>query len=98
VLAVILALTSFVSAGYYLSVVGAMFLRPRPDQAPTVRVPALAGGVVLVCAATLLALGLYPSPLITLARRATVATEQGASAKGAPSVPPAAGWRAAAAR
>jgi NADH-quinone oxidoreductase subunit N len=98
VLAVILALTSFVSAGYYLSVVGTMFLRPRPDQAPIIRVPALASGVVLACAVTLLGLGLYPSPLITLARRATIMTEQGASAKAAPSVPPAAGWRAAAAR
>lgn len=86
VLAVVLALTSFVSAGYYLAVVGAMFLRPRPADAPPVRVPPLAGGVVAACALLLLGLGVYPSPLIALARRAVPAAH-GEGARQPPAVP-----------
>lgn len=74
VLAVVLALTSFLSAGYYLAVVGAMFLRPRPEGATTISVPPLARGVLVACVAMLLAFGVYPSPLIALARRAVPAS------------------------
>lgn len=96
VLAVVLALTSFVSAGYYLAVIGAMFLRPRPADAPAVRVPPLAQGVVITCAALLLGLGVYPSPLVALARRAVPATGQ-AARQPAPAVA-APAWRAATVR
>jgi len=68
-LAVLLVLTSVVSAGYYLHVVRVMFMRPRPEGAVD---PARVGTmtrVVLVSAVTLiLALGLLPSRLATWTR------------------------------
>ncbi len=74
-LAVVLVLTSVVSAGYYLHVVRVMFMRPRPEGA--VEPPALSPltRVVLVASVgLLLALGLYPQPLADWARSNTVVT------------------------
>ena len=69
-LAVILVLTSVVSAGYYLYVVMVMFMRPRRADAP---VPAASGGwtrfVIAASAAVILVLGLWPTPLVDIARR-----------------------------
>jgi len=68
-LAVLLVLTSVVSAGYYLNVVRVMFMMPRPEGATD---PAPLGGMtklVLVFSVTvMLILGLFPSPLASWTR------------------------------
>ena len=64
-LAIILVITSVVSAGYYLYVVMVMFMRPRPDDAETVANP---GGwtrtVIAAAAILILVLGVMPNPLL----------------------------------
>ena len=82
-LAVVLVLTSTISAGYYVPVVMAMFMKPRPDDAP--RIPAMPGLTRLVvggAVALILFFGVYPDPLARLAKAS--------SSLGAP-VPPGAG-------
>ena len=70
VLAIVLVLASVVSAAYYLTVISAMFMRPRAaDRLPPIVAP-LTGSVVAVTAIALLLLGVYPTPVIQLARRA----------------------------
>ena len=68
-LAVVLVLTSVVSAGYYLNVVRVMFMKPRPEGAPEIQpAGALTRGVVLVAAVAVLVLGLVPGRLINWSR------------------------------
>ncbi|MDE3052481.1 MAG: NADH-quinone oxidoreductase subunit N [Gemmatimonadota bacterium] len=68
-LAVILVLTTVVSAGYYLSVVMVMFMKPRPDDAPAPGpTPGLTRAVLLVSVLAILVLGLVPDQLVGLAR------------------------------
>jgi NADH-quinone oxidoreductase subunit N len=68
-LAVILVITSVISAGYYLYVVMVMFMRSRPDDRPAVAPVMPATRWVIGAAAVLiLAIGLYPSPVARLAR------------------------------
>ena len=69
-LAVILVLTSVISAGYYLYVVMLMFMRPRRGDAPALA-PAgrWTGFVVGATAVVILVLGLYPTPLVNVAAR-----------------------------
>ena len=60
-LAVILVLTTVISAGYYLYVVMVMFMRPRPSEAPVV--PRSGGWtrfVVVACALAILIIGIVP--------------------------------------
>ncbi|MCX5760913.1 MAG: NADH-quinone oxidoreductase subunit N [Gemmatimonadetes bacterium] len=68
-LAIVLVLTSVVSAGYYLNVVRVMFMKPRPEGA---RDPEPAGaltrGVVLATAVAILALGIMPTRVISWSR------------------------------
>ena len=70
-LAVVLVLTSVVSAGYYLYVVMVMFMRPR---SATAIAPARAGGltrfVVAAAAILLVGLGFFPERLVRLTRGA----------------------------
>jgi NADH-quinone oxidoreductase subunit N len=69
-LAILLVLTSVVSAGYYLYVIMVMFMRPRPaDAAPLVPIRPLTGTVIGVAVVALLIFGLYPTPVVSLARR-----------------------------
>jgi len=67
VLAVILVLTSVISAGYYLQVVRVMFMKPRPEGAAD---PAPAGAltraVIVVTAVLILGLGILPSRLVEI--------------------------------
>lgn len=70
VLAVVLVLTSVVSAAYYLTVVSAMFMRPRTEGVRTPAASSLAGGIATVMAIVLLILGVYPTPVIRMARDA----------------------------
>jgi NADH-quinone oxidoreductase subunit N len=68
-LAVVLVLTSVVSAGYYLNVVRVMFMRPRPDGAvePAPLAP-LTKFVLVTCVGLTLVLGLFPDRLASWAR------------------------------
>jgi NADH-quinone oxidoreductase subunit N len=69
-LAVILVITSLVSAGYYLYVVMVMFMKPRAGNAP---LPARTGGwtrvVVWGSAAVILIFGLFPDVVVSLTQR-----------------------------
>jgi NADH-quinone oxidoreductase subunit N len=71
-LAVILVLTSLVSAGYYLYVVMVMFMKPRVSDLP---LPARTGGwtraVVWASAAVILIFGLFPDAVVSLTQRST---------------------------
>ena len=75
-LAVVLVLTTVVSAGYYLYVVMLMFMRPRPDDAP---MPEAAGGLTRVTLALSVALilffGVFPEQAIAIARLASPRVE-----------------------
>ena len=67
ILAVVLVVTSVISAGYYLQIVRVMFMKPRPEgaEAPA-PMGTLARAVVLVSVALILVLGLFPSSLATI--------------------------------
>jgi NADH-quinone oxidoreductase subunit N len=73
-LAVILVLTSLVSAGYYLYVVMVMFMKPRASNAPVL---ARTGGwtrvVVWGSAAIILIFGLFPDVIVSLTQRSAPA-------------------------
>ncbi len=70
VLAVIVVLSSAISAAYYLGVISAMFMRPRPEGHPVPSVLPMAQSLITVTCLLLLLLGIYPTPVIELARRA----------------------------
>jgi NADH-quinone oxidoreductase subunit N len=70
ILAVVLVLTSAVSAAYYLNVVGAMFMRPRTEGHPTPQLLPMDQSLVAFAAAVLLVLGVYPTPVVRMAKRA----------------------------
>jgi len=74
VLAAILVLTSVVSAGYYLPVIMAMYMKPEPfDQAHAgVHIGRAAGVVVAACVVGLLVLGIRPNGLLDLARTSAI--------------------------
>jgi NADH-quinone oxidoreductase subunit N len=82
VLAAILVLTSVVSAGYYLPVIMAMYMKPEPfDQAHAgVRLGRPAGFVVAACVVGLLVLGIRPNGLLELARTSALAVPAAATA------------------
>lgn len=84
-LAVLLVLTSVVSAGYYLPVIMAMYMQPAPSAAAHagIRLGRLAGAAVAVSIAGLLALGVRPNRLLDLAR-ASALTAPAPSAAAAP--------------
>ncbi len=75
-LAVALVLTSVVSAGYYLPVIMAMYMKPEPfAQAHAgMRLGRLGGVVVAVSVAGLLFFGVRPNRLLDLARTSGAAT------------------------
>jgi NADH-quinone oxidoreductase subunit N len=88
-LAALLVIASVISAGYYLPVVMAMYMKDASSEQShvDVRLGRLAGGVVAAAVAGLLVLGVQPSRLLALAQ------SSGASVRAAgvlPSVPPAA--------
>jgi NADH-quinone oxidoreductase subunit N len=81
-LAIILVVTSVISAGYYLYVVMVMFMKPRAATAIT---PARTGGwthaVVWGSAAIILIFGLFPDALVSVTHRSTpVMTRDGSPA------------------
>jgi NADH-quinone oxidoreductase subunit N len=68
-LAVLLVLTTTVSAGYYLYVVMVMFMKSRPENAPPLPVlGAIPRAVIAASVLFLLAFGLYPDPVVRWTR------------------------------
>ena len=80
ILAVVLVVTSAVSAAYYLTTVSAMFMRPRAAGAPAPLPVPMAQSVVAVTVAALLVLGVYPTPIVQVARRALTSSATAAPA------------------
>lgn len=70
ILAVILVLTSVVSAGYYLPVIMSMYMRaaPAPDFHESRRMIGAASAVVALCVIAMLVFGLWPTPMLDLAQ------------------------------
>jgi NADH-quinone oxidoreductase subunit N len=86
-LAVVLVLTTVISAGYYLYVVMVMFMRPRPADAPVIpRTPAWTRFVMLACAAAILILGIFPDYTVRYASvgTPTLTTTRAAAAPAPP--------------
>ena len=68
-LAVVLVLTTVISAGYYLYVVMVMFMRPRSAAATTVpETPGWTQFVMVACATAIVVLGVIPEYSVKLAR------------------------------
>ncbi|HJU90626.1 MAG TPA: NADH-quinone oxidoreductase subunit N [Gemmatimonadaceae bacterium] len=89
-LAVLVVLTSVISAGYYLYVVMVMFMRPRPADAPApARVPRLTAAVIAISAVGILYFGIFPGWAIHLARLSAPATATAPAAGPPLSVAPA---------
>ncbi|MDP3773033.1 MAG: NADH-quinone oxidoreductase subunit N [Gemmatimonadales bacterium] len=70
VLAAVLVLTSVVSAGYYLPVIMAMYMKPRlHEQAHAeVKLPGLVRGMLVAVVAALLLFGVWPNEVLKAAR------------------------------
>jgi NADH-quinone oxidoreductase subunit N len=69
-LAIILVLTSVVSAGYYLYVVMVMFMKPRAENAAPVAVTSgWTRSVIAIAAVLILALGIFPNSVIRWTQR-----------------------------
>jgi NADH-quinone oxidoreductase subunit N len=68
-LPVIVVLTSVVSAGYYLPIVMAMYMKPAPsaDRYSAVRLAPAAAGAIAVAVAAVLLLGVWPAGVLDLA-------------------------------
>ena len=82
-LAVILVVTSVVSAGYYLPVVMAAYMRPLPVGAShgAVGLPHAAGAVVLASVLAILVIGVWPAQALDLSLSSAAAlARQGAAA------------------
>ncbi len=86
-LAVILLLSSAVSAAYYLAVIGAMFTRPRPDGHAIPSATPLAGGLIAGTALLLVLLGVYPAPVARLARLAIPSGASHEAGRISPNIP-----------
>ncbi|MES2179758.1 MAG: NADH-quinone oxidoreductase subunit N [Gemmatimonadota bacterium] len=71
-LAVVLVLTTVISAGYYLYVIMVMFMRPRRDDAPSIAAtPGWTRFVLVVSAAAILILGILPDLAVRYAQVGT---------------------------
>ncbi|MFL5544162.1 MAG: NADH-quinone oxidoreductase subunit N [Gemmatimonadaceae bacterium] len=76
-LAVVLVVTSLVSAGYYLYVVMVMFMKPRPATALAPdRASGLTRTVVWASAAIILIFGLFPDAIVSLTQRSAPAVSK----------------------
>jgi NADH-quinone oxidoreductase subunit N len=78
-LAIILVLTSLVSAGYYLYVVMVMFMKPRDNTAVLpLRTGRWTNAVVWASAAVILIFGLFPDAIVAFTQHSTpVITREG---------------------
>ncbi len=88
-LAVVLVLTSVVSAGYYLYVVMVMFMRPRAATATTSpRAGGLTRFVVAAAAILLIGIGLFPEQFVRATRGSEPVTVYRAGIPGSEGSPP----------
>jgi NADH-quinone oxidoreductase subunit N len=71
ILPIILVLTSVVSAGYYLPVIMAMYMKPAPtaERYQSVRLAPTAAGAVALSVAAVLVFGFWPAALLDLAAK-----------------------------
>ena len=78
ILAVVLVLTSVVSAGYYLPVIMAMYMKPAPSGATYdgVRLAPAAAGVIALSIAVVILFGFWPEQVLDLAGRTSEALTQ----------------------
>jgi NADH-quinone oxidoreductase subunit N len=78
ILPVILVLTSVVSAGYYLPVVMAMYMRPAPESEryAGVRLAPAALGAIALSVAVVLLFGVWPGPLLDIAGQSALTLTQ----------------------
>jgi NADH-quinone oxidoreductase subunit N len=78
ILPVILVLTSVLSAGYYLPVIMAMYMRPSPTPAPSEvsRFPRAAAGAIAVSIVLIVVLGFWPRELLDLAGQSAATLTQ----------------------
>ena len=88
VLAAILVLASVVSAGYYLPVIMAMYMKPEASETvhAEVRLGRLAEAAVAVAVAGLLVFGVWPNQLLDVARTAADSVHAPAAAPAPPPV------------
>ena len=80
ILPVVLVLTSVISAGYYLPVIMAMYMKPAPaaTRYDGVRLAPAAAGVIALSVAAMLLLGFWPGGLLrTAAESAATLTQTG---------------------
>jgi NADH-quinone oxidoreductase subunit N len=71
VLAVVLVLTSVVSAGYYLAIVTSMFMRAQPEGRAIASGSPAVHALITGATVAILVFGVFPTPVIDVARRAT---------------------------
>ena len=78
ILPVVLVLTSVVSAGYYLPVIMAMYMKPSPsaDRYAAVRLAPAALGAVALSVGAVLLFGFWPGGLLDLAARSAATLTQ----------------------
>ncbi|HET8650091.1 MAG TPA: NADH-quinone oxidoreductase subunit N [Gemmatimonadales bacterium] len=69
ILPVVLVITSVISAGYYLPVIMAMYMRPAPAEESygTVVLPRAAAFITAVCVVSILVFGFWPSAAVNAA-------------------------------
>jgi NADH-quinone oxidoreductase subunit N len=72
-LPVVLVLTSVVSAGYYLPVIMAMYMKPAPsdEPRPELRLAPAAAGTIALSVVALLVFGFWPAGALEAAERST---------------------------
>jgi NADH-quinone oxidoreductase subunit N len=93
VLAAVLVLTSVLSAGYYLPVIMAMYMKPRVHERAhdDALVPGALRGVLVAMTAALVLFGVWPNTVLGAARRASAsfqpATPPQFAAPGRPTMP-----------
>jgi NADH-quinone oxidoreductase subunit N len=78
ILPVVLVLTSVVSAGYYLPVIMAMYMKPGPSEQPSreMGLSPVAAGAIAISVAAVLLFGLWPAGVLDVAgRSASTLTE-----------------------
>jgi len=87
-LAVLLVITTAISAGYYLQVIRVMYMKPRPAAAaPTTPAGGLTRFVIAAAAVLIVVLGLFPDSVARIAQRGAVRPAQASETVVVPAVP-----------
>lgn len=86
-LAIVLVVSSALSAAYYLSILAAMFMRPRVGERPVPTTTSWNAALIAAAALLLLALGVYPAPASRLVHLAVTNTRNDSAQVVAPRAP-----------